>query len=103
MPFAAAEGGVRVHVKLAPKAAADRIGPVHASGEGAVLKVAVTAAPERGRANAAMIALLAKAWGVPKSSLSVIKGETDRNKTLFVEGDADALLAKMAASAGHKP
>lgn len=98
MPFAAAEGGVRVHVKLAPKAAADRIGPVHASGEGAVLKVAVTAAPERGRANAAMIALLAKAWGVPKSSMSVIKGETDRNKTLFVEGDAKALIAKMAAT-----
>lgn len=98
MPFAAAEGGVRVHVKLAPKAAAERIGPVHASGEGAVLKVAVTAAPERGRANAAMIALLAKAWGVPKTSVAVIKGETDRNKILFVAGDADALLAKMTAT-----
>ena len=94
---------MRVHVKLAPKAAAERIGPIHASGDGAVLKVAVTAAPERGRANAAMIALLAKAWGVPKSSLSVIKGETDRTKTLFVCGDADALLAKMATTAECKP
>lgn len=89
---------MRVHVKLAPKAAAERIGPIHASGDGAVLKVAVTAAPERGRANAAMIALLAKAWGVPKTSVAVIKGETERTKVLFVEGDADALLAKMAAT-----
>lgn len=94
---------MRVHVKLAPKAAAERIGPIHASGEGAVLKVAVTAAPERGRANAAMIALLAKAWGVPKTSVAVIKGETDRTKTLFVSGDADALLAKMATTAERKP
>lgn len=94
---------MRVHVKLAPKAAADRIGPIHASDTGAVLKVAVTAAPERGRANAAMIALLAKAWGVPKTSVAVIKGETDRTKVLFVSGDADALLAKMAATAERKP
>lgn len=94
---------MRVHVKLAPKAAADRIGPIHASDTGAVLKVAVTAAPERGRANAAMIALLAKAWGVPKTSVAVIKGETERTKTLFVSGDADALLTKMAATAERKP
>ena len=93
---------MRVHVKLAPKAAAERIGPIHASDAGAVLKVAVTAAPERGRANAAMIALLAKAWGVPKSSVAVIKGETERTKVLFVEGDADALLAKMTTTAERK-
>lgn len=94
---------MRVHVKLAPKAAAERIGPIHASGEDAVLKVAVTAAPERGRANAAMIALLAKTWNVPKSSVAVIKGETERTKVLFVSGDARALIATMTATAARKP
>lgn len=56
-----------------------------------VLKVRVTEPPEGGKANAALIKLLAKAWKLPKSSLSLVAGHTDRRKTLAVAGDPAAL------------
>ena len=48
----------------------------------AVLKLRVAAVPDKGKANAAVIALLAKALGVPKSSISLIAGDTARLKTV---------------------
>ena len=95
-PFAPASGGVRVALKVTPKAARQRVGPATAEPDGAaVLKVAVTAAPERGKANAAVIALLAKAWGVPKSTISVTAGAGTRRKTLHIAGDSGALMDRL--------
>lgn len=95
-PFRAVSGGVLVSVRVAPKASANRIGSVeeHADGS-AVLKVTVTAAPEAGKANAALIKLLAKAWKLPKTSLSVVSGATSRRKVVLVSGQPDALIAKL--------
>ena len=45
-----------------------------------IVQVRVTATPEAGKANAAVLALLAKALGVPKSALSIVRGETGRDK-----------------------
>lgn len=59
----------------------------------AVLRVRVSAVPDKGRANAAVVALVAKALGVAKSSVSVTSGETARLKTLAVVGDGAALAA----------
>jgi len=56
-----------------------------------ILKAAVTAAPEDGKANDAVIALLADAWRVPKSSLSVLKGAASRAKTIALAGDPAVL------------
>jgi uncharacterized protein YggU (UPF0235/DUF167 family) len=61
----------------------------------AVLKVQVTAAPESGKANDALVKLLAKAWGMPRSALSIVSGATDRNKTLAVTGEPEALRAHL--------
>ena len=63
------------------------------------LKVRVTAAPEKGRANAAIEALLAKALGLPKSSVSVEKGETQRIKTVRISADA-SIATKLESLAG---
>lgn len=52
------------------------------------LKVRVRAVPEKGKANAAIEALLAKALGLPKSAVSVEKGETQRIKTVRIVGEA---------------
>lgn len=60
-----------------------------------VLKVRVTEPPEGGKANAALIKLLAKAWKLPKSSLSLVAGHTDRRKTLAVAGDPAALRREL--------
>jgi uncharacterized protein len=59
------------------------------------LKAAVTAPPEDGKANDAVIALLAEAWRLPKSTMTVIKGATARGKTLAIAGDAAALAARV--------
>lgn len=56
------------------------------------LKVSVTAVPEKGRANAALIKLLAQKLGLPKTSISLIAGETSRLKTLHIKGKPEELL-----------
>jgi uncharacterized protein YggU (UPF0235/DUF167 family) len=81
---------------LTPRASADRLGGVRDEADGGVaLKAAVTAPPEDGRANAALVALLAKALRVPKSAISVVAGAADRRKTLWIEGDPVRLLERL--------
>jgi uncharacterized protein (TIGR00251 family) len=93
-----AADGVTLRLKVAPRAAREKIeGPLPDADGVPVLKVSVTAAPERGRANEAVIALLARSWRLPKSSLAVVAGGAARHKTLKITGDARALAAKLAA------
>ena len=85
-----------VAIRVTPKAASQRIGEVVADARGRVaVKVAVTAAPEGGKANRAVIALLSRAWGVPKSAFSVQSGHTGRDKVLRIEGDTATLERKI--------
>lgn len=92
LPFAAVADGLRVRVKVTPKAGRNRAGGLAPEADGGVsLKVAVTAAPEDGKANAAVIALLAREWGVAKSTISVVLGAADRRKVLHLAGDPAAL------------
>ena len=53
------------------------------------LKIRVTAQPEKDRANKAVIAMLAKRLGVPKSAIAVVAGKTARDKTIRIEGDSE--------------
>lgn len=95
-PFRAVAGGVLVAVRLTPKAGRTRVGPVVAGADGlGLLKVTVTEAPEKGKANAALIGLLAKTWRLPKSAISVARGATDRNKILRIEGSTAALMGTL--------
>ncbi len=61
-----------------------------------VLRVRVKAVPDKGKANAAVVALLAKALGVPKTAVTLVSGDTARLKTVAIEGDAGALEARLA-------
>lgn len=80
-------------MRLTPRARADRIGGLTADETGkSVLKVAVTAVPEDGKANAALLALLAKTWRLPKSALSVAAGHTGRNKSVVIAGNSNELM-----------
>jgi uncharacterized protein len=54
--------------------------------------------PDKGKANAAVVALLARALGVPKSAVSVVSGETARLKTLDVAGDGAVLVMALEKS-----
>ncbi len=57
----------------------------------------LAAPPVEGAANAALIPLVASAFGVPKRAVTLVSGDTARHKRLAIVGDADA-LAKIAAS-----
>lgn len=94
------DDGLVILVKLTPKAAREAIGPWVRDSQGQpVLKAAVTAVPERGKANAALIAMIAKTWGLPKSSVIILRGDTDRNKMLLLKGISE-LPAKAPQPAG---
>lgn len=102
LPFEPAAGsGLRVFVRLTPKASRNAIQGIAPDAEGGhVLKVAVTAVPENGKANQALVKLLAKEWKLPKSAFTLVAGATDRRKTLLVAGDAAALAAHLGERIG---
>lgn len=92
-PLSPADGGVRLSVRLTPKASRNALQGLAAEADGGqVLKASVTAVPEDGKANAALIQLLSKAWKLPKSGFEIIAGATDRRKTLLIHGDTQTLL-----------
>ncbi|WP_295216450.1 DUF167 domain-containing protein [uncultured Brevundimonas sp.] len=80
-------------VRLQPGAAADRIDGWTSDAEGRpVLKVRVRARPVEGEANDALIRLLAKSLGVPKSAVSLRRGGQSRSKMIVVQGLDDEEL-----------
>ena len=91
-PFSATADGVRVRLKVTPGARRAGVGVVEAAADGAVLKVQVTAPPEGGKANAAVLKTLAKAWRLPKSRLAITAGAGAQRKTVHVAGDAGDLM-----------
>jgi len=96
LPFAAAADGVRLAVRLTPKASAERIvGLADEADGGVVLKVAVTAAPESGKANGALLKLLARAFRLPARDFVVVRGVSDRRKVVAVTGAPAALAARL--------
>ena len=89
--------GLRLSIRLQPGASANRIDGFEVLADGqAVLRARVTAAPEKGKANQALIKLLAKALRLPKGDVTIVTGATDRRKTVAIEGDPAALKAKLS-------
>ncbi len=72
--------GTTLEVRVTPKASRNKI-----ERDGNALRVYVTTAPENGKATAAVQKLLAKALGVPKSRLTLIRGETSRDKVFRID------------------
>jgi uncharacterized protein len=101
LPIAPVPDGVIVTVKLAPRSRRAAIDGVadepSVEGMRPVLKVRVTAAPEDGKANAALIALLAKSWRIPKSAFAIVAGGTSRLKRIRIAGATQDLMRDIAA------
>jgi hypothetical protein len=94
-PFTLGRHGVRVAVRLQPGAARDAVDGLVADAAGATwLAARVRAVPERGKANAALVKLLAKAWRLPAGAIAVAGGATGRNKIVEVAGGPE-LLARL--------
>ena len=77
----------RLAVRVTPRGGADRVEAVEFDDDGRPLvRLRVRSAPADGEANAAVIRLIAKALGVPRSSVRIARGETARTKTLEIDG-----------------
>lgn len=72
--------GIRLRIFLQPKASRDQIIGIHDD----ELKIAITAPPIEGQANAYLLKFLGKLFKVPKSSLVLEKGELQRHKQIFI-------------------
>jgi uncharacterized protein (TIGR00251 family) len=72
----------RLNLKVTPGASRSEI----AGFSNGVLQVRVAAPPVEGKANRELMAFLSRALGVGKSSISIVKGHTSRNKVIAIEG-----------------
>lgn len=96
-PYSPASDGLRLRVRVTPRAGFEGIGAVVTDGRTARLKLSVRAPAHEGEANAAAVALLARALRLPKSALSVAAGHTSREKTIAIRGDARVLAMGVEA------
>jgi uncharacterized protein len=86
----------RLRLRVAPGARRAAI----AGRYGEAWKVRVTAAPEHGRANDAVLALLADTLRLPRSSVSLVSGGASRDKIVELTGLAPEEIERRLASAG---
>ena len=83
-------------VRVTPNASQDEISGIVQSGEAEFrLAIKVRAVPDKGKANKAVIALLAHQLGIAKSDISLIHGTTSRLKTLRIEAPAQAVISEL--------
>ena len=95
-PFSRIAGGALVAVRLTPRSSANAIRGIARDEDGSIqLKITVTAVPEDGKANAALLKLLAKTWKLPKTSLTVASGASSRRKVVHIAGDPAALCGML--------
>jgi len=81
-----ASDGARLALRVQPRAARDEV----LGWRDGVLRVRVTAPPVDGDANAAVLALLARALGVRPAAVRLARGERGRDKVVTVAGLTDA-------------
>lgn len=90
-----AEPHALITIKVSPKSSRTALSGWH----GELLKLSVTAAPDRGRANAAVIELLSEVLDVAKSRITLETGHTQTTKRLRITGlDAATVQARIAAA-----
>ncbi|MGQ0740703.1 MAG: DUF167 domain-containing protein [Alphaproteobacteria bacterium] len=94
-PFRIANGRLCFALRLTPKGGRNALeGWVEAADGSLQLKARVSAPPHEGAANAALVGLLARHFGVAKSKVAIVAGTSARIKRVEVEGDA-ALAARL--------
>jgi uncharacterized protein len=94
-PFSLAADGLRIRIHARPGGRRDEIEGLRAEAGGGALRVTVRAAAEDGKANAAIVKLLAGEWELPRASISQLTGAKDRRKSFHLAGEPQALLARL--------
>ena len=100
LPLRPTSDGVRLAVRLTPRARADRVDGIRyaADGRAAALCVAVTAPPADNQANEALLRLLSRDWRIARRDLAIAGGHKSRDKLVSIAGDPAALIAQLTAA-----
>ena len=95
-PYAATQDGVRLALRLTPRASRNGVDGIADDAEGRpVLRLRLVAPPVEGAANKALIAFLAKTLSLRKADITIHSGETSRVKILHLAGESAAILDKL--------
>ena len=87
-PWRYGAAGISIALRVTPRGGRDDIDGIEQLADGrSVLKVRVRAIADGGEANRAVLQLLAKSLGVPKTSVRLLAGATSRQKQIAVDGD----------------
>jgi uncharacterized protein YggU (UPF0235/DUF167 family) len=92
LELAEVEGGVRLRLRVKAGGRSNALLGIHAG----ALKLTVTTAPEKGKANKAVLALLADRLDVPTSSLELVTGATSPDKTVLVPLNAATVRRRLS-------
>ena len=84
------DGAVTVDIAVKPRSSREGVGPI----QGDRLCVAVNAPPVDGKANEAVVRLLASIFKIPRSAVTIVRGETGRKKTIRIAGISAAALLR---------
>lgn len=104
LPARPSRAGLTLQVRLTPRSDADEVMGVEETPAGLALKARVRATPEKGKANDALVRLLAGWLGLPQSRVSLASGGKSRIKQVLVEGEPDALRTRIETLlAGRDP
>ena len=94
--------GVHLRIRLTPKAGHDRIDGLYEGGGEPALAARVKSVPEKGKANRALIRLIAKSCGIAPGRVELVRGETSRLKELVIEAPAREVATSLARVAANK-
>ncbi|MGL3607460.1 DUF167 domain-containing protein [Rhizobium sp. G187] len=95
-PYRIFDSHLLLAIRLTPNGGRDGVDGMETNADShAYLKVRVTAVPEKGKANKALIALISKTLKVPKSSIELVSGDTARQKILRIAGDPEDLSKRL--------
>jgi uncharacterized protein len=94
-----ADGAVRLAIRVVPRAGRNALDGVTEAG---ALRVRLTAPPVEGAANAALIAFLADALGVPKRSITLVRGERGRDKVIEIAAPIAIIRERLRAATDRK-
>lgn len=102
-PLKRAQNGLRVAIRLSPGSKGERLLAIADGRDGRVVKASVMAPAEGGRANEALLRLLARAWSLPRRDFSIIAGAANRNKLVLIAGDPHELVEKITPQISALP
>jgi uncharacterized protein len=93
-----ADGAARLKVRVVPRADRNAVDGVTETG---AVRVRLTAPPVEGAANAALIALFADLLGIPKRSITILRGEHGREKVLQIDAPLAVIRERLRAATGR--